>query len=188
MSTHFWRRQHWFPVPEYREFPNGNDEPQQAAAAERLFRQPRPTKGWHVRGSRRLLGAGGNLAPRCRALERAVPERHARAGRRPHGARALDGQRGSERDDLADQRAQRRHPAAHRVRDPQPEAAGCGSKSQAAQEPPAKRAAAGSDPAGPATVAPWPSYPQGIAPSDVHRLPALPKIAAPGPHACRLHP
>ena len=69
--------------------------------------------------------APGNLAPRRRALEGPLPERHARAGCRPHGARTLDGQRGSAARDLADQRTQRRHPAVpHRVRRPEPQIAG----------------------------------------------------------------
>src|SRR3546814_16417018 len=62
-----------------------------AASPERLLRQPDPEEGRRVRRSRRLLGARGAVAPRRRALEDAVPEKYAGAGRGPHRARRMGG-------------------------------------------------------------------------------------------------
>jgi hypothetical protein len=149
MSTQFIGEGNIGSPPEYREFPNGNDDPRRLLRLNVYFRQPRPHQRRRVRGPRRLLGAGGTLAPRRRSLAASLPEGHARAGRRPHGARPLDGQRGSAARDLAGQRAQRRHPAVpHRVRGPQPEATG--GRAEATRPPRnrlrRKRRSAGSDP------------------------------------------
>lgn len=111
-------------APEYREFPNGNDDPRRLLRLNVYFDNPVPTKGGEFEDR------GGFWAP--------VELWHHDADRWQQlyqkGMRVLvvgrmerdpDGQRRSATRDLAGQRAQCRHPAVpHRVRGPQSEATG----------------------------------------------------------------
>ena len=73
MSTHFVGEGNIGSAPDYREFPNGNDEPRRLLRLNVYFDNPIPKKDgeYEDRGG---FWARGAVAPRRRALEDAVPE------------------------------------------------------------------------------------------------------------------
>ena len=162
-------------------FPNGNDEPRRLLRLNVYFDNPVPDQGRRLRGPRRLLGAGGNLAPRRRTLEDLYQKGHARAGRRPHG-RANPG-RTTRISRARPGRSTRAASASCRsasVRGAQSPVGETGG--DAAQAPPgcAEGAQAGSDPAWGSPVVRRPHVPR-LSPGDssinVHRLPRAPETS-----------
>jgi single-strand DNA-binding protein len=189
MSTHFSGEGNIGSPPEYREFPNGNDEPRRLLRLNVYFDNPDSQEGGDFEDR------GGFWAPveiwhRDADTGRTCTRRACACWSSAAWSANPGGQRGSAARDLADQRAQRRHPAVpHRVRRPQPQSQETHRTRSPSPRPPRNRQrrrspSAGSDPAWGRPQRPTPpclaSYPQGIAPSTSTGFRALPKIAAPG--------